>query len=534
MKKIIVIFIIIGLGKIHAQEIYQHISNKTIYEFLDELANEKIIELNTLIKPYSRKLIASKLNEANSQKELLNQRQKYQLDFFLKDYNKELMPNKDFKKRLDLFYYKDSLFTISVNPILGINYFMNDSGSVYKRWNGAEAFAYIGDHWGFYASLRDNYESEALAAPEFLNKKTGATFKGSEKSDERTDVEYSEMRGGITYAWDWGAFGLVKDHFSWGDNHNGANIFSGKTPSFAHLKLQIKPTDWFEFNYIHGWLVSEVLDSNRSYYDDDSTFRSVMHDKYVAANMFTFKPWKTLSISLGNSIIYSDLNVHPAYLNPVMFYKSVDHTYNSTDNSTGQNAQMFGNISFRGIKHLHLYSSLYFDELHITNMWDPEKQTNWFSAKGGFHVSNLIPNTFATFEYTRTNPVVYKHFISTTTFESNLYNLGHYLKDNSEEIYFSLGAKPFKNLSLKASLTKAKKGEEYDYGKIEPLGLPFMDSVFWEASIINLKASYEIINDGHVFVGLEASDYKGDMARHTPSFMHGKQNTIILGVNLGF
>src|SRR6188768_2235541 len=87
-----------------AQDVFQHISNSNIYEFLDELANQQIITLNTAIKPYSRHLIADKLVEAYSKKEQLTKSEKNQLDFFLKDYNKELLPDKKgYKKRLDLF-----------------------------------------------------------------------------------------------------------------------------------------------------------------------------------------------------------------------------------------------------------------------------------------------------------------------------------------------------------------------------------------------------------------------------------------------
>ncbi len=100
------------------------------------------------------------------------------MNFYLKDFNKELKPaysrkNKNFDKRFDVLYYKDSLFTFSVNAILGAEYFMNDSGNFYHRWNGAEAFAYVGDHWGFYASLRDNHESEILAREDYLNTTNG-------------------------------------------------------------------------------------------------------------------------------------------------------------------------------------------------------------------------------------------------------------------------------------------------------------------------------------------------------------------------
>ncbi len=123
--------------------------------------------------------------------------------------------------------------------------------------------------------------------------------------------------------------GLVKDQIQWGLNYNGANIFSGRTPSFPMIKLDLSPVKWFDFHYYHGWLVSEVVDSSRSYITSNGDYRAVYRNKFIAANIFTFKLWSYLHLSFGNSIIYSDNNVQLAYLIPVLFYKSVDHTLKS-------------------------------------------------------------------------------------------------------------------------------------------------------------------------------------------------------------
>ncbi len=168
--------LLISSSSLYSQEVYYHTSNNNIYEFLDEFASLGVIDINTTIKPYSRIFIANKLNEIQKSDYAFNKRQQGELNFYLKDFNKELMLNKDFDKRFDILYYKDSLFTFSVNAILGIEYFVNDSSSFYHRWGGAEAFSYAGK-WGFYASLRDNHESEFLSREDFLTQRMGANYK---------------------------------------------------------------------------------------------------------------------------------------------------------------------------------------------------------------------------------------------------------------------------------------------------------------------------------------------------------------------
>ena len=146
-----------------------------MYEYLDELANIKIIEINSVVKPFSRNYIAEKLTEVHNTSDKLNTRQLKELNFYLLEYKLEIDSLPDykklnfFKKKKNLatsinplgFYYKDKLFTFAIKPIWGINYFFNENGSIYHRWGGLESHAYIGKHWGFYASLRDNTESQS-------------------------------------------------------------------------------------------------------------------------------------------------------------------------------------------------------------------------------------------------------------------------------------------------------------------------------------------------------------------------------------
>ncbi|MEE4198432.1 MAG: hypothetical protein V2I54_12370 [Bacteroidales bacterium] len=517
-----------------SQEVYYHPSNEAVYEFLDEFANLGVIELNTTVKPYSREFIALQLKAIRNSNYPLNKRQASELEFYLKDFNKELEKDRHFNKRFDLLYTKDSLFSLSVNAILGIEYFMNDSGSFYHRWNGAEAQAYVGEHFGFYASLRDNHESEFLVREDFLTQRMGANYKHVDGGGD-----YSEMRGGLTYSWDWGSFGVVKDHFQWGNHYHGATIFSGRTPSFAHLRLQLKPAKWFEFNWVHGWLVSEVIDSASSMtftnaYGTDR--RDMMFDKYLAANLFTFKPLDKLYLSAGNSVIYSSNGPELQYLIPVMFYKSVDHTYNATDKSgrnVGQNSQMFFDISSRNIRKVHLSATLFIDELSTSRVFN-DTVWNFWSLKTSMRISDLLPNTFLTAEYTQTMPLTYKHHIPTTTFESNGYNLGHYLMDNAREYYVALQVKPVKTLSLQLAWMLAQKGKDYDELGGSRLGNPFLDTVEWENQSLSFRARYQVINDGYLFFHFLYSNSSGELDKYTPAVYHGELTTFSLGANFGF
>ncbi len=535
------------------QEVYVNVQNTSIYEFIDELANCQIISLNSVIKPYSRVFIAEILNDASKNTTKLNKRQRDELAFYLKDYSKELpgfqttdylgknfisKRKVPFKKRIDLFYYKDSLFTFTLNPILGLSYYKNENGTNYHRWNGAEAYATVGKHWGFYASLRDNHESELFAEKEYLTQQTGGSFKG----DGKGGGDYEEMKGGITYSWSWGSVGLVKDNITWGNNYHGANIISDRAPSFPFLKFHAKPVKWFELNYIHGWLSSLVIDSSRTYnYGSGANTgtRIVYRDKYIAANMLTFTPFKKLDISFGNSIIYSDIGINLGYLIPIMFFKAIDHSQNGLNDYAGQNAQMFFDISSRQINHLHLYSSLFIDEINLHNMWNKAKETNFISFKGGFALSDFpLQNVTLIAEYTHTNPITYKHNVPTTTYETDLFNMGNYLRDNAEEYYYALQYKPIRGLQIELSYLNAMKGPDYPYIKTgnvtNVLGLPFLSVIEWSEKNISCKVSHEVFNDIFVFASFSNSFIMDIQKIYEPEYFLGNTNTINVGMNWGY
>jgi len=526
--------LLMSVFQLSAQDVPYHISNFGVYDFLDEMANMKVIQINSAIKPFSRLYIATKLQEVQEVSEELNKRQQKELAFYLKDFNKELKEDKNFDKRRDLFYYKDSLFRLTINPVLGFDFFSNDSGSVFHRWGGARVFGNIGKNFGFYWTLIDNYENRSISTNNFYTQRQGANYKGNgiEEGD------YSEMRGGINYSWKWGRIGVVKDHMVWGNNYNGANILSGRAPSFAQITLNLKPVKWLEFNYFHGWLVSVVVDSARSYYSGASD-RLVMHQKFIASNMVSVTPTKNLVVSGGNSIVYSD-ELNPVYFIPFMFYKSVDHTYNNTgSNFIGQNAQMFLDISSRQIRKLHLYSTIFVDELALSRMFDKDQQTNFYSLKLGGRVNNfLVQNLALTAEFTRTNPGVYEHGVITTTFASNEYSMGHYLQDNSKDVYLAMSYRPVAKLLIRASYNQAEVGESFPITAAHgtsAFGLPYLESALWRSYTSTIKFQYQVYNDGYATLGYSIRAVSGPEAPlNTPAFYLGNTNTLSFGLNFGF
>jgi len=528
-----------------AQYLPTHISNEGIYLFLDELATQKLINLHSLVKPYARKEIAELLQAADSSRAVLNRRQQAELDFYLRDYLKDLPPGEtsafgtswlwlgDKNKRFDVFHYRDSLFQMTVNPIVGGDLWVNQNGSFYHWWNGVEASSTIGK-FAIWASLRDNHESTELTAREFQNQRIGASNIKGVGGGAR---DFWELRAGITYGWNWGYVGLIMDQFAWGENNAGANIFSGRTPSFPRLELAMNPAPWFRFTYVHGSLVSEVVDSTLSFTTSSAygtDYREVYHPKFLAANIFTFIPTTGLQLSIGNSVIYDYRHPHAAFLLPVAFYKAIDHTLNARIDN--MNSQSFLSVSSRNLKHLHLYGTIFLDEVAVDRIFESDEY-NFVSYKAGV-ATTILPNTRLWTEYTWTNVLTFRHMIPTATFESNQYNLGHYLEDNARQFCVGAEYRPVRTLNISAYYKHSEKGPDHtELGTMPRAGTAPFDPIVWESKRIGLLATCQLVNDLYLRVGYEWRNVSGEeeyLDLWTPEEYHGKTGTFRIGLNYGF
>lgn len=538
-----------------AQIVFEHQNSEGINQFCEELTGKETLELNSLIKPYSRLEISEVLQAAAQKQDFLNRRQKKELAYYLQVFGLESgeqiktpLKSQFAQNRLLLNYrdleirYHDSTFRFSIRPIAGYTLESNGEEQIYRQIAGLSAMAYVGKHIGVYASLRDQFQSGfPRSSPAYFTQEAGGNYKINEGG--RIGGEFSEMRGGITYSFKQGSIGMVKDHVVWGEGYHGSNIFSGRTPSFPMIVFKLKPAKWIELNYFHGWLVSEVIDSSRSYYTTNGDYRGLYVPKYIAANMLTIRPWRGINVSAGNSIVYSDMPVQLGYLIPVMFYKSLDHTINhGIDN---QNSQMYASLSIRRINNLHFFLNYFIDDFSVTRIHNPDRH-NFTSLKVGYASFNfLIPNILTGFEYTRTNPVTFKHRVPSTTFETNKYNLGHYLRDNSEEYHAWIRWKPFAFFDFKVSYTHAIHYNEYAYtdGHLAERYPPLSDKT-WSHEAWQFILSYAWAYNSHLFISYDISNIRGYAADgksaedylnlFSPAFLHGQRNIVSAGVNVGY
>lgn len=596
-----------------AQSVPEALEFTEVYDFLDELATDGIIDLTEAVRPYSRVQIAAMLRSALDKDSLLSRRQQDDLQFYMQDYALELdtlpvyhsyghrhvtqwitpVSNLSLADPSLHILTPNKLFKMRLRPILGMDLYVSKKGAITKRWYGAEIQMDIAHHLSIWGSLRDNswngtllrntYFPTAtdklygarLTQPEFLNNLPGVQYK-----EANYGGDFSDSRGGIAlYAW-WGRIAVERERLQWGDAQLSSTILSAHNPAVPMVTLQLTPCSWFQFDYFHAWLNSNVLDSTYYYQERYAEGETKTHyrpmNKFMAANMFTFKPIKYIHFSLGNSIVYSERNVQAAYFIPIAFFKSLDHLMTKGLGVENQNSQVFASITVRPTDHLRLYGTFYIDEFKLARLKPSNKENNPVSYVVGFQWSGWPVNGLSLKgEFMRSYIATYTHSIQVLDYTSNTYNMGHYMGDNAQSLFLQLSYRPVRSLRLTLDYTQDTKYRKYDYVRKNIAGTrvenpiiaqkPFSEKI-WRNDELKFRAIYEVFNNCYAHVDLiynnaraftptsariegEDRGWNADgtslelageelktyyLNKFTPAFMQGKNFTAVMGLSFGF
>lgn len=567
-----------------------------VYDYIDELITDGVITRQTAVRPYTRKQVADMLVEAQQADSILNRRQKKDLAFYLNvfalerdtistnfvQYTDRRTFNLSLANPQFSYLTKNKLFKMSIEPILGMDLYGSKKGLIIKRWWGADLKMDIAHHVSIWGSLRDiSYNGTAalsdkyfandyakidgakITKPGYLNNLAGVQYK-----EANYGGDFSDSKGGISlYSW-WGSIALQRENIRWGDSYHCSNILSGRNPAVPMLLLQLTPCRWFQFDYFHAWLVSNVLDSTNYYVENTTTGGTYKHyrpaNKFMAANMFTFIPIKYVSFSFGNSVVYAERNVQAAYFIPFAFYKSLDHLLTKGLSVENQNSQLFGSLSVRPWDHIQLYTSIYVDEFKLARLKKSNPENNLVSYLVGFNWSGWpLTGLSLKGEFMRSYIACYTHSINVLTWASNGYNMGHYMGDNAQSIYVELAYRPIRGMRLKLTYTNDTKFNSYAYlrrggkdgGISQTIAQKPFDKAIYRNDEVALDGIYEVHPNMYLRVNLTYNNARGyDNLEQTivsedagekctaqyylnkfcPAYYHGHNFTAVVGFSFGF
>ncbi len=541
MKKLYLLLFFYS-SMVFAQAVFEPAAS-SVYDFLNRLSIKGLIIFNDELRPLSREYIAGKLIELENKKSQLTGLEKKELTYYEENYYAEIK-NKtghfekpeehffDYKNKggFHAFTYADSMFSINADLILGY-----EKGSMYgssysQSRNGAQFYGYYGHNLGFSFYYKDNtLDGAAIDFKRTLTPEEGYGFVISSKNS----LDYDRVRGMIAYSWNWGDISIGKDHMEWGSGVDGQVILSDKAPSFPFIKLELQPVPWLKFIYFHGWLNSGIIDSSTVRTNAVAGKNSYLPvGKYIAAHMLSIYPLNNLSVSIGESMIYSD-KLQPIYFIPILFFRAVDH-YLGDSSNTGSNAQVFANLVYKYTPlRLKIYSSLYIDELTITGFLNGNNRSDIGYTVGLQSVDPVISNSLFTIEYTKISPFNYMNSNDAQHYSNHGYQLGHWIGSNGDELYLSYVQSILRGLSLNLWGDYVRKGQielpSQQYTDPYPSTLygPRLTLADW-----GLNVNYEIINNVNAKMFYQHSNYYGYNEGRLPDFEMGSRNSF--GISIGY
>jgi hypothetical protein len=531
------------VNRVQAQIVWEN-PKLPINNFLSRQAQKGNINIADLILPLSRKEIAFNLSTLKDSLHKLSAIEKEELNFYLKEYTEFNIKRIDstlfFKNdpygRWRAFSAETSDFLIRIDPAVSMETTQGGGKSIMKMSGGLQFWGHMGKNISFQAFFTDitEYGSRIDTIRQFSNE-TGIVRFENVKKDSKL-LTYSNLRGSVGLEFRNGSVSLGNDQILWGYGENGRLVMSDKAPAYPFIRLDYQPLKWVKFHYAHTWLQSAIIDSARSYPKGNTIYgtdRELYVSKFMATHSLNFFPVKGLSLSIGESIIYSD-RMDPGYLIPVMFFKAYDQITSRYKINSGSNGQFFFQASSRNhIKGMHLYGTLFIDEIRASEVFNRNKSRNQIGFNAGGSITDLfLPYLTLGMEYTRINPFVYQNLIPAQTYTSQNYLMGDWIGQNADRLTAWLKYNPMPRLSTKIRLDYIRKGEDGSlddqyYTEPQP---KFLSSKVENQKQLLIEATYELINN----LNIRASYFKQAGIIRPDLQTSAVPNEVRFGISYGF
>ena len=189
------------------------------------------------------------------------------------------------------------------------------------------------------------------------------------------------------------------------------------------------------------------------------TATGVLAKKYLSAHHLSFNVTKNFNVGIYEGIISArDNGLELQYLNPVIFYRSVERDLDSPDNMfIGADAK----LNFA--KRFQLYGQLGLDELQLDNLRaNPDSWAHKFALQAGLKYIDVlgIDHLDAQVEVNRVRPYTYTHFTEETTYSHFSQPLAHPLGANFTEFLATVRYQPSDKLFFMVKLMSANIGRD--------------------------------------------------------------------------
>ncbi|MCB0736293.1 MAG: hypothetical protein KDC92_02185 [Bacteroidetes bacterium] len=395
---------------------------------------------------------------------------------------------KFYKNQNSIYSAKEDGLELFVNPVihyrLGGETNWPDSQNMFFNERGAEVRGNIGRKLGFYTYFTDNQARYPIYVQNWISQNSVIPGEGFWKKFKETGVDHYSSRGHIT----WSASKYVDFTFGHGRNFIGNGMRSLLLSDFSrdYLHLRINTRIW-KFNYQN--LFAEFVNVQPIATPGQRLSTGAYPRKYMASHYLSLDVSKKLSIGLFEAEMFHDADSNGSgfelnYLNPIIFYRAVEHYIGSADN-----ALMAINVNYLPTKGVSLYGQFIIDEFRF---YEFISNSGWWGNKHGVQAGLKYIDAFGIknldyqFEFNSVRPYTYTHQNGGTNYVHYNQPLAHPLGANFKEVINRIRWVPTRNLFIDVIYNYSIQGLDND-------------TTNWGANI--LKSFNEIESETNNFIG---------------------------------
>jgi hypothetical protein len=314
-------------------------------------------------------------------------------------------------------------FDLVINPIIQFQYSKEQDNDerLFLNARGVGIRGRIANKIGFAASIIDNQERDPKYVQDWENKFQSVPGAGYYKRFKGTGFDYFDARGYFTF----NVTKYIDVAFGYDRNFIGNGYRSLFLSDFSINTLFLKlNTRIWKFNYQNLFMELNTAEPRGP--------DRLLPKKYAVFHHLDINVTKRLNIGLFEGVMFGRSNRFEfGYLNPVIFYRSIEQQNGSFDNSVA-------GVDFKAnvLKHFQFYGQFLLDEFNLKEI---KKNEGWWGNKWGIQLGAKYVDAFGIknldlqLEHNRVRPFTYSHRDSVANYTHYNQPLAHPLGANFSE-----------------------------------------------------------------------------------------------------
>ena len=355
-----------------------------------------------------------------------------------------------YKTPATLFEVDTKDFFLAVNPVFQF-YLAKEKGydeNIFLNTRGVSLRGRIANKIGFAAYITENQERDPRYVQAWVAERDAVPGQGFYKDFKGTGYDYFDARGYITF----NAAKYIDIVFGYDRNFIGNGHRSLFLSDFSNSALFLKlNTRIWKFNYQNIFM--ELQSPARGTPAD-----VLIPKKYAAMHHLDLAVTRWLNIGLFEGVVFGRPDHFEfGYLNPVIFYRSIEQQNGSFDNAVaGIDAK--ANIARR----FQVYGQLLLDEFKLSEI---KAGKGWWANKIGYQIGIKsvdfpVRDLDLQLEFNRVRPFTYSHRDSTANYTHYNQPLAHPLGANFNEIIGILRYQPAPRWNINLHLMHYMQGRD--------------------------------------------------------------------------